>query len=103
TCFYVALEKTKEKYLHPLSYSSLSKYGLNSSFSDTHKKYNTSSLFVIIFSFGIKIGTQHRARSGVLPNKDLISVKDFADWDEGKLSTDKAFAEQARRGSFLRT
>ncbi len=41
-------------------------------------------------AFGIGRQTMEREMS-IVENKDLLDPKDFADWDEGKLSTNKAY------------
>lgn len=40
--------------------------------------------------FGISSNTMRKEMS-IVDNKDLLTPEDFADWDEGKLSTNKAF------------
>ena len=40
--------------------------------------------------FGISSNTMRKEIS-IVDNKDLLTPEDFADWDEGKLSTNKAF------------
>lgn len=36
-------------------------------------------------------GKQYEKEKYIVDNKDLLSIEDFAEWDEGKLSTNKAY------------
>lgn len=45
---------------------------------------------VVASQFGISRDTMKKEMS-IVDNKDLLDPSDFADWDEGKLSTNKAF------------
>lgn len=40
---------------------------------------------------GIGSGKQYEKEKYIVENKDSLSLEDFVDWDEGKLSTNKAF------------
>lgn len=41
-------------------------------------------------AFGVS-GETMRKEMQIVDNKDLLTPEDFADWDEGRLSTNKAF------------
>lgn len=47
-------------------------------------------------AFGIGRQTMEREMS-IVEHKDLLDPKDFADWDEGKLSTNKAYQQMKAR------
>ena len=47
-------------------------------------------------AFGISQNTMRREMQ-IVENKDLLDPKDFADWDEGKLSTNKAYQRMKAR------
>ena len=47
-------------------------------------------------SFGVGRQTMERELA-IVDNKELIPAEDFADWDEGKLSTNKVFQDLKRR------
>lgn len=40
---------------------------------------------------GIGSGKQYEKEKVIVDNKDSLTPEDFAEWDEGKLSTNKAF------------
>jgi chromosome segregation ATPase len=46
--------------------------------------------------FGVSASTL-RKELAIVDNKELIPAEDFADWDEGKLSTNKVFQDLKRR------
>ena len=46
--------------------------------------------------FGISSNTMRKELT-IVDNKELIPAEDFADWDEGKLSTNKVFQDLKRR------
>lgn len=60
---------------------------------------------VVSSQFGISHDTMEKEMS-IVDNKDLLDPSDFADWDEGKLSTNKAFqkikAEQDKMKAEMR-
>ena len=47
-------------------------------------------------AFGVS-GETMRKEMQIVENKDLLDPKDFADWDEGKLSTNKAYQRMKAR------
>ena len=46
---------------------------------------------VVASKLGIGSGKQYEKEKFIVDNKDSLTPEDFADWDEGKLSTNKAF------------
>lgn len=52
-------------------------------------------------AFGIGRQTMEREMS-IVEHKDLLDPKDFADWDEGKLSTNKAYQQMKARMKYLK-
>lgn len=51
---------------------------------------------IVSEQFGISHDTM-RKEIAIVDNKELIPAEDFADWDEGKLSTNKVFQDLKRR------
>lgn len=51
---------------------------------------------IVSDQFGISHDTMRKEMS-IVENKDLLDPKDFADWDEGKLSTNKAYQQMKAR------
>lgn len=60
--------------------------------SDTPKRADESTAS----QFGVSRDTMKKEIS-IVENKDLLSAEDFANWDEGKLSTNKAFLKVKNR------
>ena len=46
---------------------------------------------IVADKMGIGSGKQYEKEKTIVENKELLSPDDFAEWDEGKLSTNKAF------------
>ena len=46
---------------------------------------------IVANKLNIGSGEQYRKEKYIVDNKESLSPTDFADWDEGKLSTNKAF------------
>ena len=51
---------------------------------------------IVAERFGIGHDTMRR-EIAIAENRDLLDPSDFADWDEGKLSTNKAFQKLKRQ------
>lgn len=52
-------------------------------------------------AFGIGRDTM-RKEMQIVENKNILDPKDFADWDEGKLSTNKAYQQMKARMKYLK-
>lgn len=65
----------------------------------TNRKVRTDD--TVAKKLGIGSGEQYRKEKFIVDNKEYISLEDFKNWDEGKLSTNKAYkaikAELARQ------
>ncbi|MCD8068487.1 MAG: ParB N-terminal domain-containing protein, partial [Lachnospiraceae bacterium] len=48
---------------------------------------------VVAEKLGIGSGKQYEHEKAIVDNRDLISAEDFANWDEGKLSTNKVYQQ----------
>ncbi len=46
---------------------------------------------VVASKLGIGSGKQYEKEKVIVDNKDSLTPEDFAEWDEGNLSTNKAF------------
>lgn len=46
---------------------------------------------VVASKLGIGSGKQYEKEKFIVDNKDSLTPEDFSNWDEGKLSTNKAF------------
>lgn len=47
-------------------------------------------------------GKQYEKEKYIVDNKDLLSIEDFAEWDEGKLSTNKAYQKIKQENTRLK-
>lgn len=47
-------------------------------------------------------GRQYEKEKYIVDNKDLLSIEDFAEWDEGKLSTNKAYQKIKQENTRLK-
>lgn len=54
-------------------------------------KHKTESSNIVAEKLGIGSGEQYRKEKFISDNRSILKPEDFADWDEGKLSTNKAF------------
>lgn len=56
---------------------------------------------VVATKLGFGSGEQYRKEKFIVDNKDSLTPDDFADWDEGKLSTNKAFLKIKKKNDSL--
>lgn len=54
-------------------------------------KHKTESSNIVAEKLGIGSGEQYRKEKFISDNRSNLTPEDFADWDEGKLSTNKAY------------
>jgi len=48
---------------------------------------------IVASKLGIGSGKQYEKEKYIVENKDSLSPEDFANWDEGKLSTNKVYRQ----------
>lgn len=53
-------------------------------------KHKTESSNIVAEKLGIGSGEQYRKEKFISDNRSNLTPEDFADWDEGRLSTNKA-------------
>jgi len=56
---------------------------------------------VVASKLGIGSGKQYEKEKFIVDNKDSLTPEDFAEWDEGKLSTNKAFMKIKKEKELL--
>ena len=54
-------------------------------------KHKTESSNIVAEKLGIGSGEQYRKEKFISDNRSILKPEDFSDWDEGRLSTNKAF------------
>ena len=52
---------------------------------------------IVAEKMGIGSGETYRKEKSIVENKELLDPKDFADWDEGRLSTNKAYKKMKEK------
>lgn len=56
---------------------------------------------IVATKLGFGSGEQYRKEKFIVDNKESLTPDDFADWDEGKLSTNKAFLKIKKKNDSL--